>query len=95
MVAGIVGTHKFAYDLWGDVVNTASRTESEGVAGSIQISPATYQLVKDEFACETRGTIAVNSRSQAPQWMQVPVQRPSRPRWPHIQERTAMDRWSE
>lgn len=59
VVAGIVGTHKFAYDLWGEVVNTASRMESHGVPGSIQISPATYELIRDDFVCEPRGTIEV------------------------------------
>jgi adenylate cyclase len=62
VVAGIVGTHKFAYDLWGDVVNTASRMESEGVVGSIQVTPATYELIRDEFVCEPRGVISVKGK---------------------------------
>lgn len=64
VVAGIVGTHKFAYDLWGDVVNTASRMESEGVAGSIQIGGSTYELIHDEFVCEPRGTISVKGKGE-------------------------------
>lgn len=62
VVAGIVGTHKFAYDLWGDVVNTASRMESEGIPGSIQITSATYGLIRDQFACEPRGVISVKGK---------------------------------
>jgi adenylate cyclase len=62
LTAGIIGTHKFSYDLWGDTVNTASRMESEGVPGSIQISPPTYELVKDEFVCEPRGLIDVKGK---------------------------------
>lgn len=62
VVAGIVGTHKFAYDLWGDVVNTASRMESEGVAGSIQLTPATYELIRDEFVCDPRGVVSVKGK---------------------------------
>ncbi len=62
VVAGIVGTHKFAYDLWGDVVNTASRMESEGVAGSIQLTPATYELIRDKFVCEPRGVVSVKGK---------------------------------
>ena len=62
VVAGIVGTHKFAYDLWGDVVNTASRMQSEGVAGSIQVTPATYELIRDEFVCEPRGVVSVKGK---------------------------------
>lgn len=59
VVAGIVGTHKFAYDLWGEAVNTASRMESHGVPGSIQISRATYDLIRSDFHCDRRGTVDV------------------------------------
>jgi guanylate cyclase len=62
VVAGIVGTHKFSYDLWGDVVNTASRMESEGIPGSIQVSAATHELIRDEFVCEPRGRITVKGK---------------------------------
>ena len=62
VVAGIVGTHKFAYDLWGDVVNTASRMESEGIPGAIQVTPATYELIRDEFLCEPRGVVSVKGK---------------------------------
>lgn len=62
VVAGIVGTHKFAYDLWGDVVNVASRMESEGVPGQIQVTQRTYELVQDTFACEPRGAVPVKGR---------------------------------
>ena len=64
VVAGIIGTHKFAYDLWGDAVNTASRMESGGVAGSIQVTPATYLLIRDKFVCESRGVISVKGKGE-------------------------------
>ena len=62
VTAGIIGTHKFAYDLWGDTVNTASRMESEGIPGAIQVSPATYELIKDAYVCEARGRIPVKGK---------------------------------
>ena len=62
VTAGIVGTHKYAYDLWGDVVNTASRMESEGIPDTIQITPATDALIRDAFVCEPRGEIAVKGK---------------------------------
>jgi guanylate cyclase len=64
IVAGVVGTNKFAYDLWGDVVNTASRMESGGVPGSIQITEETYQLIRDDFVCEPRGRVAVKGKGE-------------------------------
>jgi adenylate cyclase len=62
LTAGVIGTQKFSYDLWGDTVNTASRMESEGVPGSIQVSDATYELIKDEYGCEPRGLIPVKGK---------------------------------
>ncbi len=58
----VVGTHKFSYDLWGDVVNTASRMESEGVPGSIQVTAATSELIRDRYVCEARGVISVKGK---------------------------------
>jgi len=57
VVAGIVGTRKFAYDIWGDTVNTASRMESSGEPGKVNISGATYEKVKDHFSCTYRGKV--------------------------------------
>lgn len=62
VVAGVVGTKKFAYDIWGDTVNIASRMETNSIAGKINISENTYQLIKDTFDCEYRGEVAVKNR---------------------------------
>lgn len=62
VVAGIVGVMKFAYDIWGDTVNTASRLETAGEAGKINISGATYELVKDHFKCTYRGKVEAKNK---------------------------------
>jgi adenylate cyclase len=68
VVAGVIGTHRFLYDLWGDAVNTASRMESHGTPGEIQITHATYELLKDEFVCRPRGTIVVKGKGEMQTW---------------------------
>ncbi|MEY8849005.1 adenylate/guanylate cyclase domain-containing protein [Psychroserpens sp. XS_ASV72] len=64
VVAGVVGTKKFAYDIWGDTVNVASRMETNSEPGRINISESTYQLIKDDFECEYRGELEVKNRGQ-------------------------------
>jgi adenylate cyclase len=64
VVAGIVGVKKFAYDIWGDTVNTASRMESSGFAGKVNISGSTHAIVQQEFTCEYRGKISAKNKGE-------------------------------
>jgi adenylate cyclase len=71
VVAGVIGRKRFLYDLWGDAVNTASRMESYGTSGRIQITRATKELLADEFVCEPRGTIPVKGKGKIEAWYLV------------------------
>ena len=64
VVAGVIGTSKFSYDLWGDTVNTASRMESDGVAGCIHVTARTYQRLKHGYRFEKRGPIDVKGKGE-------------------------------
>lgn len=64
VVAGVIGTKKFAYDLWGDTVNVASRMESLGRAGDIQVTANTYHLLQDKYVFEKRGLIPVKGKGE-------------------------------
>lgn len=64
LIAGIVGTKKFSYDIWGDTVNTASRMESSGEINKINVSGSTYELIKDQFVCEYRGKVAAKNKGE-------------------------------
>jgi guanylate cyclase len=71
VVAGVIGRKRFLYDLWGDAVNTASRMESHGTSGRIQITRTTKELLEDEFVCEPRGTIPVKGKGEIEAWYLV------------------------
>jgi guanylate cyclase len=71
VIGGVIGRKKFVYDLWGDPVNLASRMESQGLPGKIQISEATYALIKDEFICEPRGPLAIKGKGEMCTWFLV------------------------
>ena len=61
IIAGVVGVKKFAYDIWGNTVNVAARLEKKSEAQRINISASTYQLIKDHYQCERRGSISVKN----------------------------------
>jgi len=68
VVAGVIGRHKFIYDLWGDTVNTASRMESHGVPGCIQVTDRTYRRLKDGYRFERRGPVQVKGKGEMVTW---------------------------
>jgi adenylate cyclase len=73
VIAGVIGTKRFLYDLYGDAVNTASRMETHSVPGEIQITSATHELLDDGFECRPRGTIEVKGKGEMETWYLVGV----------------------
>lgn len=72
VVAGVIGKHKFIYDLWGDAVNTASRMESHGVAGKAQITEATRERLKGQFPLEERSPVEIKGKGAMRTWFLAP-----------------------
>jgi guanylate cyclase len=68
VVAGVIGYKKFSYDLWGAAVNVASRMETYGESGTVQITRKTYELVKNDFVLETKGTVNVRGAGELEIW---------------------------
>jgi guanylate cyclase len=77
LVAGVIGTKKFVYDLWGDPVNVAARMESYSMPGKIQIGSHTYRLIHDEFICEPRGILEVKGKGKMATWFLIGERKPS------------------
>ena len=71
VVAGVIGRKRFLYDLWGDAVNMASRMETHGTPGRIQVTRATYELLQDEFELESRGTGPIKGKGDVETWYLV------------------------
>jgi guanylate cyclase len=68
VIAGVIGTKRFQYDVWGDTVNVASRMETQGRPGMIQITEATYQLIRDRFRCVPHGIVEIKGKGAIPTW---------------------------
>ena len=68
VVAGVIGRKRFLYDLWGDAVNTASRMESHGTPGQIQVTASTRELLVDDFELEPRGTVTIKGKGAIETW---------------------------
>ena len=71
LVAGVIGRKKFHYDVWGDTVNTASRMESHGTPGRVQVTRATYELLRDDFLFEPRGRLDIKGKGEMETWFLV------------------------
>jgi adenylate cyclase len=71
VIGGVIGRKKFVYDVWGDAVNIASRMESQGVPGQIQITRDTYELICQDFICQPRGKVQVKGRGEIETWFLV------------------------
>ena len=69
VIAGVIGTSKFIYDLWGDTVNLASRMESTGVPGEIQVTRIVYEKLKNDFELASRGAIQVKGKGEIECWL--------------------------
>jgi class 3 adenylate cyclase len=78
VIAGVIGTHKFTYDLWGDTVNTASRMESHGLANRIQVSETTYRHLCDQYVLEDRGEVDVKGKGRVRAYLLVERRGPGR-----------------
>ncbi|HXF64447.1 MAG TPA: adenylate/guanylate cyclase domain-containing protein [Caldilineaceae bacterium] len=77
-VGGVIGHHKFHYDVWGDTVNVASRMESQGVPGKIQITPTMQELLYHEFVCRLRGPVEIKGVGEMHTWFLEDIRSPDR-----------------
>ena len=88
VVAGVIGRHKFTYDVWGDTVNTASRLESQGVPGRIHVSESIQTALSETYLFEGRGNIALKGKGETRTFL---VNIPERQRWKRFAEKTIVE----